>query len=75
MSVLKTLELTWSHGAYRVSVPNYLKEGERVSLIELEPVLDLLEPMARLEMTGTLPDFQPLADFLRSHDRLRDHRP
>lgn len=37
------LELTWSGGQYRVSTPNYLREGERRRLIEADFVLDLLE--------------------------------
>lgn len=43
----RTLELTWLAGSYRISIPNYLKLGERVKLVEAEPVADLLERLSK----------------------------
>jgi hypothetical protein len=46
MTAVVAFEISWKHGAYRVSRPNYLTEGERRKVIELEPVLNLVKALA-----------------------------
>lgn len=58
---MKAFEITWKDGAYRVSIPTYLSEGERRKVIELEPVLDLVKALAdALECSEDVQD--PLHD-------------
>lgn len=44
---MKAFEITWKDGAYRVSIPNFLSDGERRKVVELEQVLDLFERVNR----------------------------
>jgi hypothetical protein len=56
----------WDGGTYRVSRPNYLHNAEHRTVVELEPVLDLLAASMTVE---TPPE---ILDFLREHGRLEE---
>lgn len=68
----KVIELSWVQSiGYRVSEPNYCGEGERKKLVELEPLLDLLEDgevALRANGVSLADDF---AAVLRTHGRLK----
>lgn len=51
MADLRKIELSWDGDAYRVSVPKYLKVGERRTLVEAEPM-----ERERQEMLGLIND-------------------
>lgn len=43
MNLPKVFEISWQDGSYKVSIPEYLTDGQRQKVVELEPILDMLE--------------------------------
>jgi hypothetical protein len=64
--------LDWQMGPARVTGPKELSGDKSVAVVELEPMLDLLEDLCRTTLSGSA-DFgvrEEAEDLLRDHDRL-----
>lgn len=69
-----SFELSWDGTAYRVSRPRYLLAGERRKVVELEPMLELLEQLVTPMDTISAED-EPLKAaeaLLCEHGRLEE---
>lgn len=67
----KAFEITFRDGGYFVSVPSYLRDYERRTVVELDSMLDMIERLMS-------PNFEVREDagaeaitLLRAHGRLR----